>query len=295
MIDHSMFDFLFEEAPKRTSLDMETLVEFGKEASNALIGVNQCPLNETITKIAKIHDLNKDQIELVCQEANKATHKGMFKSASEKYVTFDLADFNTVDDMIEGVTEKVASSNSIDMDYVSAPGEAESYRDYELNKDVGHNGLWNMEKRASRQKIERAKVQEDDLKDIYIIKTAGLESKEEEFLKLASAQVINETFSYRPQMVLAIADFCKQANMKNKRASNLLVKLSSRMVDGGWIAKEAMDDLTAEYTSDKVKGMQVNDSHPLVKVIKTIKDFDRDRDEAVRGIQNIVQSTGVNE
>lgn len=290
-----MFDFLFEEAPKRTGLDMETLVEFGKEASNALIGVNQSPLNETITKIAKIHNLNKDQIELVCQEANKATHKGMFKSASEKYVTFDVADFNTVGDMIEGVTEKVASSVSIDMDYVSAPGEAEAYRDYELNKDVGHNGLWDMEKQASRQQIENAKVQEEDLKDIYIIKTAGLESKEEEFLKLASAQVVNETFSYRPQMVMAIAGFCKQANMKYKRASNLLVKLSSRMVDGGWISKEAMEESTDKYVSDKVESLKVNTSHPLVKVINTIKDFDRERDEAVRGLQNIVKSTGANE
>lgn len=290
-----MFDFLFEEAPKRTGLDLETLVEFGKEASNGLIGVNQLPLNETITKIANTHDLNEDQVEIVCQEANKATHRGLFKTAEEKYVTFDVADPSIVKAMMNGETEKVAHCSNIDMDYVSAPGEVEASRDYELNHSVGHDGLWDIEKRASRQQREKDKVVREDLKDIYILKTAAIESKENEFLKIASDQIINESFSYRPEMLVKIASFCKQADINKKRVSNLMFKLATKMVKDGWIQKEAMESMTSELVSPEVKKLQVNGAHPLTKVIKTIKEHDRDRDEAIRGMQNIVKSEGANE
>ena len=82
MRDISMFNFLLEEEPSN-NLDLGTLTEFGKEACNALVGVGGVPLSDTITKIAQAHNLNDDQIQIVCQEANKAAHRALYKTAED--------------------------------------------------------------------------------------------------------------------------------------------------------------------------------------------------------------------
>ena len=70
----------------------QDLSSLGKEASNMFLehGVS---LNEAIVKIAcKRPDMTKEHVQRVIENANLITFEDMFKSASSKHVTFDLAD-----------------------------------------------------------------------------------------------------------------------------------------------------------------------------------------------------------
>ena len=68
----------------------------GKEASNMLLQ-HGIPLNEAIIKIAsKRPDMKKEHVQRVIENANLITFEDMFKGASNKHITFDLADPNVI-------------------------------------------------------------------------------------------------------------------------------------------------------------------------------------------------------
>lgn len=68
----------------------------GKEASTMLIE-HGIPLNEAIIKIASRRpDLKKEHVQRVIENANLITFEDMFKGASNKHITFDLADPNVI-------------------------------------------------------------------------------------------------------------------------------------------------------------------------------------------------------
>lgn len=292
MSDTSMFNFLLEEAHDN-NLDLNTLVEFGKEASNALVGVGKVPLNETIVKTASSHNLNDDQIKLVCQEANKSAHRDLFKTAEDKYVVFDVADFHEVKDLVDGVTEKTASFNGIDMDYVSSPGEDKKYRDFSFQKTAGHDGLWDNTKVLDRRSIEKLAMQKQELEDQFLLKTAALQSKEKEFIKESKMILLNVPFSHREEGLGGLATFCKQAGLDNPRISDLVTKVANSLVNSGYLNKNASVDVTEAIKG--ADGADVNTSHSLYKTVETIKKYDKERADLKRGASNLVQTTGPNE
>ena len=112
MRDHGMFNFLSEGSGKKASSDLEVLKEFGKEAAQGFLGNERVPLNHTIQKTAQIENLTPDHISIVCQQANKAVHEQMFKTAENKYVDFELADPNVIVSNLEQKLSKTASQKN---------------------------------------------------------------------------------------------------------------------------------------------------------------------------------------
>jgi hypothetical protein len=86
-------------------------------------------LNDTIKKIAEDNDLNRHQIERVCEMANIATHQGLWaKTAEKESVAFPLADSKAVVTVVKKTpldsddpeSPKVSPS-SCDSDYMGPP------------------------------------------------------------------------------------------------------------------------------------------------------------------------------
>lgn len=76
-----------------TKQDLSVL---GKEASNMFLE-HGVPLNDAIVKIAsKRPDMTKEHVQRVIENANLITFEDMFKGASNKHITFDLADPNVI-------------------------------------------------------------------------------------------------------------------------------------------------------------------------------------------------------
>ena len=64
---------------------------FSKQAASSFLKDNT-PLNESITKLATDHALNKEQIARVVEAANTEVYINLFNKSAEKYVQFDTAD-----------------------------------------------------------------------------------------------------------------------------------------------------------------------------------------------------------
>jgi len=74
----------------------QDLSALGKEASTMLLE-HGVPLNDAIIKIAsKRPDMTKEHVQRVIENANLITFEDMFKGASNKHITFDLADPNVI-------------------------------------------------------------------------------------------------------------------------------------------------------------------------------------------------------
>ena len=79
----------------------------GKEASTMLLE-HGIPLNDAIIKIASRRpDMKKEHVQRVIENANLITFEDMFKSASDKHITFELADPNVVHAQLDQ-TEQIA-------------------------------------------------------------------------------------------------------------------------------------------------------------------------------------------
>lgn len=72
-------------------MNEEFFKDLGKSASDAFVS-NATPLNESVTKLAKQHNLNADQIARVCEAANLSTYTKKMANASDRLVEFELAD-----------------------------------------------------------------------------------------------------------------------------------------------------------------------------------------------------------
>lgn len=75
-------------------LDIDT---WSKTAVSEYLTKN-VPLNDTITKIAETHGLNKDQISRIVEAANTDVYVNLFNQAKDKYIHYETAD-----------TEKIAN------------------------------------------------------------------------------------------------------------------------------------------------------------------------------------------
>jgi len=73
------------------------------------------PLNETITKLASEHGLNRDQIARVVEGANTEVYVQLMNQGTDKYVQFDNASAEKVAEVIFG-TEKQAEISTDDYD-----------------------------------------------------------------------------------------------------------------------------------------------------------------------------------
>lgn len=82
---------------------------YGEQASKDFIE-NKVPLTDSVTKIAKEHNLNKHAIDRVVEHANQITYLSLFNNGSDKYasVNFEVADAAAIKESIKPATVKVA-------------------------------------------------------------------------------------------------------------------------------------------------------------------------------------------
>jgi hypothetical protein len=90
----------------------EQIEYFGKEAAKTYIEEGT-DLNNTITKIAEEHALNRHEIDRVVEAANTSTYLSMFSNLDDKYIEFPVAD-----------SEKVA-------EYLHPTAPEDNFSDYE--------------------------------------------------------------------------------------------------------------------------------------------------------------------
>jgi hypothetical protein len=80
----------------------------------------QKPLNETITKIASEHGLNRDQISRVVEGANTEVYVQLANQSSDKYVNFEVADTTKIASAVHGIEKQ---AEIITADYDVPPSE----------------------------------------------------------------------------------------------------------------------------------------------------------------------------
>ncbi len=277
MRDHSMFDFLVGDASAKT-VDLELAKEFAKQAASAFLGTSPTSLNDTITKIASVEQLNPDQVQIVCHEANKLVNTELFKTAENKYTDFELADAAIIIGSLEG-SEKTASVQHFDNDYDLAPDEQKSFADFSLTKTAsgGHAGLADDSKRVSRGKLEKLAFKKQRLEDDIILYNSEVQGLENRFVKIARTQLIPYGLKERRGAFPYITQFCKQAGLSAGRTQELMGLLNTVMERQGLVEKTADMKADANLISDKLNARVVNGTHPLYIVVKTIKDKDDEK------------------
>ena len=81
------------------------LSSLGKEASS-MFTQRGIPLNDAIIKIASSRpDMSKEHVQRVIENANLITFEEMFKGASSKHITFDLADPSVIHASLDGTDD----------------------------------------------------------------------------------------------------------------------------------------------------------------------------------------------
>ncbi len=105
-------------------LNAHDLDALGKQIADEYIQ-NETALTESLTKTARNHGLNRQQINRVAESANEETYLNLIKEADDKYVVFDLADSSIAhDDTV--ASEKTASFTndySVTGTITTLPGE----------------------------------------------------------------------------------------------------------------------------------------------------------------------------
>lgn len=274
MRDISMFGYLATGSPVK-SVDLQLVQEFAKQAASAFLGETNAPLNDTITKIAASEKLGQDQIELICQEANKLVNTSLFNSSVNKYTQFELADSS----VILGGTEKVAHAEALHEnlanDYRFSPKEDKAYfTGFTLTKTAGHDGMKVPKKFAVRAGREKVAQMAERLKDDIITYDFLRRGLEKQFVKTARNYLLPYGLKARRDLFPYISKFCKEAGLSTTSTSNLMSLLNNVMVGQGFIEKAADIKADPELISDNLDARIVNGTHPLYIIVKTIKDAD---------------------
>ena len=71
-------------------------------------------LNDSITKIASTHGLNREQINRVVEGANTETYVQLFNQSKDKYIQFDNADSEKVASVVLSEAPKTAAISTVD-------------------------------------------------------------------------------------------------------------------------------------------------------------------------------------
>ena len=79
----------------RTMDFVKSMEKWASEVTEALVVENQKP-SDTVTKIAKEHDLNPDQVARLCELSNHQIYAQMFKKGDERVYDFPTADARMV-------------------------------------------------------------------------------------------------------------------------------------------------------------------------------------------------------
>lgn len=272
MTGKSLFDYLAD-APCRHR-DLSVLGEFSKEAARSYLA-SKVPLNDSIVKIAQAQGLTPDEVSTVVAEANKAVHAHLFKTAANKYVTFDLADPRVILDQLQVPTEKTASVHAADF---QRPPQRRIVSDFAKHASAGHQGSRATPKQDAHHAQEKLALAASQAKDAMIVLDAKIAGHTSNFVKIARNMLLGQDFQDRKKSLPFLFKFAMDAGLSRERARNLMEKLSLVMEQQGVIEKVAMNEVDPDLISDEVARTTkvTNGQHPLYILINTLKsDYDR--------------------
>jgi hypothetical protein len=255
---------------------------FGREAANAYLERN-VSLNETIEKIANENDLTYNQIERVCEAANKDVYLHLFKNQSnaektgakgvyEKYVVFPIAEPG----VISKALNKTASVFSDTSDYYAdvpsdlvdsgdpltmfAVESSEVEKTASPNSDLGYDI------------IAKLKSVQQQLAGSLLVKQAEIDETRQRLYSAVKTALLNEEFSFAQLCKLAskhfkspkVADVLKDTlEGLEKYEPAMYFKIASSVDEG--LISDKLDELAADT------GVQVlNGRHPVWMEINTL-------------------------
>lgn len=287
MREHGMFGFLLSEAPNKNA-DLQILSEYAKHAARAYVSRDQIPLNHSIQKLAKTENLTPDQISIVCQEANKEVHGQLFKTAEDKYVTFELADPSCITNNIEASVTKTASAQTLDDEYAGAPYEQVS-QDFSFSKSAGHDGFKFSQEHQKRSDIMTKQASMAEIEKDVLILSAQIESAENRFVKIARNCLNDYPLNERSKYFPMIAKFCELSGMSKVAYTKLIDYTALVMKKQGLLEKNADIKADPDLISDNLDARIQNGTHPLYIEIKTIMDKNQQR-ETYKNRYNRIQT-----
>lgn len=128
----------------------QDLAQLGKQASDQLIQ-HGVPLNEAIVKIASSRpDMGKEHVQRVIENANLITFEQMFKGASSKHITFDLADPNEIHAMLDKSEESADPIYSTSPEYRSTSNFFDMIQKEASVAEVPEHVRWRREYHATK-------------------------------------------------------------------------------------------------------------------------------------------------
>lgn len=305
MRDHTMFGFLGQGSTKVASLDI--LKEYAKHAAHSFMGKDQVPLSHTIQKTASVENLTPEEISIVCQEANKGVHAQLFKSAEDKYIDFEIADPSVIVSNIEKSIQKTASADSYDSafdfafgktaskesgisEFDISPDEAKTaFGDFQVTGTNGHDGLKVPQYHIDKVAALRDQGELDDIVGDIIIIESQIEGIKSHFVKTARNQLLSYNLHERAAKFPGIAQFCKEAGMKEKGINELMDLTAHVMHKQGLLEKTADLKAGADLISNDLDAKVINGTHPLFITIQTLADKETRR-EALMDRHNLIKT-----
>jgi hypothetical protein len=269
------------QAAVKTAADR--LEHFSKLAAKRYIE-ERAPLNETIMKIAKENELNRHQIERVCEMANIATHQGLWtKTAQKDKISFPLADAKIVtagcncDQAPDPCGDGGGGGGDIDSDYAGPPkgmpGMGPSIASMMgVDPNGGHNGLTAQPERTKIiVMLQKKAAERDRLKSATIMNGAILETLEKKAWNAVKQTVLGgESFRH----VYAAAVGVGLA----KVAAEYLPKFQERLISEvagsvrARLEKTAISPAPEELISENLGNMNViNGAHPVLVLLDTVQ------------------------
>lgn len=284
-----MFRYLTRDVPKNHA-DMDLIHDFAKTAANSYLGPSKTPLNFSIEKIASSSHLSPDQVNMLCQEANKEVHAALFDRSENKYTDFDLADSSQVLHALNGGQVKTASSNFFENDYGLSPSEQREAPDFIVARATGHDGMRDMSKFQKQASFEKLSYELDNaLKDRVLLEDQ-MSYLEKKFIKTARAHLTQYPLHARADQYPYIAMFNKQAGLSSDDNTNLMKMLNYVMVSQGLMEKNAEVPVDDDLIDYDLNARIINGDHPLEAIVKTIVDNRKNRDILTDRV-NVIQDT----
>jgi len=279
--------------------------ELGKTAAAAFVEKGT-PLNESISKLAKQHSLNANQVSRVCEAANLDTYLNKMAAASDRRFEFELADSGKVlaDLNLKSEPKPVKEASEKDINYfvksaslkdssVFAPEyetaptfladlDSPDTNDFKIKVAKTQENIFDAHKRvlSTREKIaNKMRLQEriDDLKAEYVITTIKMAND----LKAAVGLIKKAAMTENPFTLWQRFDGTDKSDIANavfsKAAEDLMRRDSKHAAE---LLLEAKKPAIPEHdASIAARGVKVVTNEPIVKLIDNISNYRKMIDE----------------
>lgn len=270
----------------------EVLNSFAKLASDAFLGKNKTPLNESLKKTAKSEALEPHQIEYIASQANHNVWSSLFGIEKKASYDFPLADASEVIESLQVKAAPVIKEASLD--YLTPPTR---YAYEKVATGVVCDDSVDTAKAKKRavkkeleKRLEKAALAKEKLGDEMIKTQSEIQSKETELVNSFRTMILETPFFERGQAMDKIAHFINSSiDGEASVGMSIMKKLAADIKKRGLI-KEADLKAPAEYISEKLPARIVNGRHALYITIQTIKDKSSHYEDCQR-VHEIVDSS----